>query len=150
MDHLNIWKATKNSFGGQMGLGSTKTKTSCPKTIRDQLRVKWWKGKYEGSCFCCGRKLSYEHVEAGRIKAGNKYTVPNTRLICKTCNRGMGKTNLKVYMKRNYPERYKKYFTKDVKKGGNKKPSTKRPKDNDVFGGNIFGKPPKNLFGFKL
>lgn len=97
-------------------------KTSCPKTIRDQLRVKWWKGKYEGSCFCCGRKISYEHVEAGRIKAGGKYSVPNTRLICKTCNRGMGKTNLKVYMKRNYPERYTKYFPKsEIKKIRKKK-----------------------------
>ena len=100
-------------------------KKSCPKTIRDQLRVKWWKGKYEGSCFCCGRKISYEHVEAGRIKAGGKYSVPNTRLICKTCNRGMGKQNLKIYMRRNYPERYKKYFPTSGDKG-TKKPGTRK------------------------
>lgn len=72
------------------GTNST-SKKSCPKTIRDQLRVKWWKGKYEGPCFCCGRKISYEHVECGRIKAGGKYSVPNTRLICKTCNELSGK-----------------------------------------------------------
>lgn len=100
---------------------NSKSKTSCPKTIRDQLRVKWWKGKYEGTCFCCERKISYEHVEAGRIKAGGKYSVPNTRLICKTCNRGMGKQNLKIYMKRNYPERYKKYFPKSESKNTKKK-----------------------------
>src|SRR3989344_5297714 len=103
-----------------------KSKKSCPKTTRDQLRVKWWKGKYGGPCFCCGRKISYEHIEAGRIKAGGAYTVPNTRLICKTCNRGMGRQNLKIYMKRNYPERYKKSFPKDTKTG--KKPTRRKPK----------------------
>lgn len=96
------------------------SKPTCPKTIRDQLRVIYWKGKYEWPCFCCGRKISYEHVEAGRIKAGGPYSVPNTRLICKTCNRGMGRTNLKVYMKRNFPERYVKFFGKD-------KPKIKKP-----------------------
>ena len=89
------------------------SKGSCPQTIRNQLRVIYWKGKYEGECFCCGRKISYEHVHAGRIQAGansGKYTVPNTRLICKTCNLGMGKQNLKIYMRRNFPERYQKIF----------------------------------------
>ena len=61
----------------------------------------------------------------------------------------MGKTNLKVYMKRNYPERYKKYFAKDMKKGGKKKPTVKRPKESDVFEG-VFKNPSKNSFGFKL
>ena len=120
----NIWGESIKSSSG---------KKSCPKTIRDQLRVKWWKGKYEGKCFCCGRKISYEHVEAGRIKAGGTYSVPNTRLICKTCNRGMGKQNLKKYMRRNYPERYKKYFPEDkkkpTKKGNKKKTTKKEPKD---------------------
>ncbi len=109
---INLWGPSSNS------------KKSCPKTIRDQLRVKWWKGKYEGPCFCCGRKISYEHIESGRIKAGGKYSVPNTRLICKTCNRGMGKQNLKIYMKRNYPERYKKFFPKDIRTG--KKPTKRK------------------------
>ena len=109
-----------NLWGGN----SKPTKKSCPKTIRDQLRVKWWKGKYEGPCFCCGRRISYEHVECGRIKAGGQYSVPNTRLICKTCNRGMGKQNLKIYMKRNYPERYAKYFPKTEK--STRKPRTRR------------------------
>ena len=111
------------------------------KTIRDQLRVKWWKGKYEGPCFCCGRKISYEHVECGRIKAGGKYSVPNTRLICKTCNRGMGKTNLKIYMRRNFPERYKRYFP-TVENRGTKKPRSKPPKSSDPFGWPMT-KPPK-------
>ena len=57
----------------------------------------------------------------------------------------MGKNNLKVYMKGNYPERYKKYFAKDIKKGGKKTPGGKRPRES-----NIFGKPPKHPFGFKL
>ena len=112
--------------------GTSSSKKSCPKTIRDQLRVKWWKGKYEGNCFCCGRKISYEHVEAGRIKAGGQYSVPNTRLICKTCNRGMGKQNLKIYMKRNYPERYMKYFPKNNEKSG-KKPARRKSKPHNPF-----------------
>jgi hypothetical protein len=32
----------------------------------------------------------------------------------------MGKQNLKIYMKRNYPERYAKFFPKEEKKGTNK------------------------------
>ena len=118
---IDLWGTTSNS------------KKSCPKTIRDQLRVKWWKGKYEGPCFCCGRKLSYEYVEAGRIKAGGQYSVPNTRLICKTCNRGMGKQNLKIYMKRNYPERYKKYFPKDKVVESGKKTKKRKTKEKDIF-----------------
>ncbi|MEK6943521.1 MAG: hypothetical protein AABX00_05650 [Nanoarchaeota archaeon] len=111
---------------------------SCPKTIRDQLRVKWWKGNYGGTCFCCGRKLSWEHHEAGRIKAGGRYTVPNTRLICKTCNRGMGKQNLKIYMKRNFLDRYNKYFPKTEK---SKKSIRKKIKKNE----NQWGIKPINL-----
>ncbi|MBI2653519.1 hypothetical protein HYX02_01780 [Candidatus Woesearchaeota archaeon] len=113
----------KDTFWGGV---SKPTKKPCPKTIRDQLRVKWWKGKYEGSCFCCGRRISYEHIECGRIKAGGKYSVPNTRLICKTCNRGMGKQNLKIYMRRNYPERYEKYFPREAQKSGPQKRKRKR------------------------
>ncbi len=115
--------------------GTVKPKGRCPKTILDQLRVKWWKGKYEGSCFCCGRKISYEHVEAGRIKAGGKYSVPNTRLICRVCNRGMGKQNLKVYMKRNFPARYKKYFPKDKNKV--KRRGRRRVREYNPFAVNI-------------
>ncbi len=128
-----------NILGSGGMFGQQNKKLSCPKTIRDQLRVKYWKGKYNGTCFCCGRPLSYEHVEAGRIKAGGKYTTPNTRLICKTCNRGMGKKNLKVYMKREFPDRYEKAFGKNIKKTKEKVVKKKTKKQSTRQQNSIFG-----------
>lgn len=81
--------------------------------------------------FCCGRKIDWEHKHAGRIQAGaygGKYTIPNTRLICKTCNGGMGKQNLKVYMRREFPERYEKKFGKDKIEKSTTKSVSKKPK----------------------
>ena len=136
-------KRQKKIFGNVYGYSSKKksSKGSCPQTIRNQLRVKWWKGKYEGTCFCCGRKITYEHIEAGRIKAGGKYSVPNTRLICKTCNRGMGKHNLKIYMKRNYLERYEKYFPKEEKTIKTKKTIKRKSQEINMFGMPKFKQP---------
>ena len=134
----------RNNFGlksnkiTEILVGSEKKKKSCPKTIKDQLRHKYWKGKYEGPCFCCGKKIEYsENMETGRIKAGGEYSVQNTRLICRTCNKGMGKQNLKVYMKRNYPKRYKTYFpvpeSKDTKKSKIRKSKGKSKKQAEIL-----------------
>lgn len=157
----NIWDLNykpskiKISSLGDLQNPSSTSKKSCPTSVFNQLRIKWWKGKWEGECFCCGRKLDWEHKHAGRIQAGargGKYTIPNTRLICKTCNGGMGKQNLKVYMRREFPERYEKYFGKDeIKKPVNsnlrkpKKPKSK-PQSFNLFG-DIKLKTPKINWG---
>jgi hypothetical protein len=112
-------------------------KVRCPATMRNKIRKRWWGDKIVGSCFCCGRSsLHFEDAQVGRIKAGasgGKYTPDNCRLICGECNRGMSKTNMKVYMKRNFPERYKRLFPKTETKGhgrGGRKP---RPKPTGIL-----------------
>jgi hypothetical protein len=124
-------KKTEKQFT-EMVWGKTKKKKSnekCPPIMRNKTRKRWWGDKIIGECFCCGRKaLHFEDAQVGRIKAGGEYTPENSRLICGECNRGMGKTNMKIYMKRNYPERYQKHFpkeTKTMKKNRKKKIKTK-------------------------
>lgn len=88
------------------------SKKSHPLNIKNQLRIVQWGGKQEGFCFCCGRELSFDSAETGKIKPGTKYSISNARLICKTCNKGIGKKKLRVYMKKNFPKRYETYFRK--------------------------------------
>lgn len=91
--------------------------------LKEKFAKRYWKGSLEGRCFCCGDPLSFGNAEIGHIKASSKggdWSDANCRLICSRCNRGMGSTNMKVYMKRVYRDRYDKQFSKD-------KPETKKP-----------------------
>jgi len=58
----------------------------------------------------------------------------------------MGKTNLKIYMKRNFPERYERYFPKKVggSKGGGKRGGKKPPRPLWDIRGGLLGEPPKS------
>lgn len=105
--------------GGVYGSGS-KSKKKCSSTMRNKVRKKYWgENKWKGECFCCGKLIQWgTECHAGRIKAGacgGEYTIPNTRLVCSECNDGMHKTNMKVYMKKNFPERYKAKFGEEEK-----------------------------------
>ena len=108
--------------------GSKSGSTKCPPTLKLAIKKRWWKDKYVGECFCCGRKnLHYEDADAGHIKAaskGGRWSPANNRLICRSCNGSMRNTNMKVYMRRNFPERYKRYFPKTEK--STRKPRTRR------------------------
>ena len=119
----------------QFGGGNSKSKKKCPSTTRDKIRKRWWgANNYRGECFCCGEKLNWSPaVHVGRIQAGTyggAYTPENSRLVCAQCNLGMGKTNMKVYMRRNYPERYKKYFPKSIKDNKTKAKRKRRSSSN--------------------
>jgi len=130
---------------------SEKAKDKCPPHLRKSIRQRWWGDKIKGRCFCCGRDLHFDDAEVGRIKAGfhgGKYTPENCRLICRTCNSGMGKKNMKIYMKNYFPERYEKSWPKSDKidtmkksKVRSKKKKSKRQETN-IFGLPKF-EPPK-------
>ncbi|MDO8740073.1 MAG: HNH endonuclease signature motif containing protein [Candidatus Woesearchaeota archaeon] len=118
---MNVWEP------------NSKSKKKCPSTTRNKIRKRWWGAdKYKGKCFCCGESLSWSPaVHVGRIKAGasgGTYTPENSRLVCTECNLGMSKTNMKVYMKNIYPERYKKYFPKSESESTKKSKTRKSPR----------------------
>jgi len=110
------------------------SRTKCPPHLKKAIRRMWWGDKLNGTCFCCGRRLHYDDAEVGHIKAkasGGKWAPENCRLICRTCNSGMGKTNMKVYMRKYYPDRYKKFFGSDDTKKKTKKPTKTKRKTYD-------------------
>ncbi len=120
---------------GVFETNSKKSKKKCPATVKRRVRKRFWKDKFVGECFCCGDKpLRYDDVEGARIQAGGPYTTENVRLTCKDCNRGMGKTNMKVYMHKHFPERYKKYFPKII---GTKPKPRRKAKPYNPFGVNF-------------
>lgn len=132
-----------NIFGTKKASKSKKTSTKCPPHLKKAIRQRWWGDSLRGSCFCCGRKdLHYDDADAGHIKAnskGGKWSPNNARLVCRNCNTGMGNTNMKVYMRRYYPERYDKYFKDDKSRTSKKKTkTTKKIKSRSPFD---FGSP---------
>ena len=104
-----------NPYGSK---SKSKKKEKCPPHLKPVIRNQWWGvDTLNGECFCCGRKLHYDDAEVGHIQAsskGGKWAPENCRLICrKPCNAGMGNTNMKVYMKNTYHNRYEKFFGRD-------------------------------------
>ena len=106
----------------------------CPDGIRTRLRKTYWKGEYKGPCFCCGRQKNWDDIQMGRIKAGGKYSIKNTRIICRTCNLNMGRTNMKTYMRETYPKRYEKYFGHSTDSTVGKYHPHRKPKSTNIFG----------------
>ena len=117
---------TRDIYGNPLAKKNRRDKQ--PPHLKSATRQRWWGNKLLGECFCCGRKLHYDDAEVGHIQAASKngkWAPENCRLICKKpCNSGMGNTNMKVYMRRYYPERYAKLFPKEEKETI-KKPRTK-------------------------
>ena len=103
-----------------------------PAHLKTQTRQRWWGNSLFGECFCCGRSpLHYDDAEVGHIQAaskGGKWAPDNCRLLCRKCNSGMRATNMKVYMKRTYPERYEKFYPNEEKKTVDAKPKPIRKK----------------------
>tara|TARA_Y100000310_G_scaffold140319_2_gene139692 strand:+ start:4473 stop:4889 length:417 start_codon:yes stop_codon:yes gene_type:complete len=121
--------------------GSSRKRKKCPPHLKIKIRQRWWGDKLIGECFCCGRKsLHYDDSEVGHIRAdvmGGKWSPRNCRLICRTCNSGMGKTNMRTYMRETYPERYNKLFRKEkitTKKTTKKKHNRKARRETGWFG----------------
>lgn len=129
-DDLSILGSINKLYGNS----DSKKRGKCPLTLKLAIKQRWWGDSYIGECFCCGRQgLHYEDADAGHIRAaskGGEWSPENNRLICRSCNGGMRTTNMKVYMKRNYPERFKKFFPEEVakieEKANNKKKKSKK------------------------
>ncbi len=161
MDDLNIFGSPKrgrgkkdNIFGGGLKIGFTpmsekpeNKRRPIDKNIRHLVWTKYNKSSLSGKCYVCKTPITFQHFHVGHNKAvakGGKDNINNLRPICSSCNNSMRTMSIEQYKA--------KYFggKKPTKKSGKKKLPIKKPKDERVFGGSIFGKPPKNPFGFKL
>ena len=114
-------------IGGEEKKPKKKSSSRPSKFLKANLRKKYWGDKISGTCFCCGRSLHYDDAEIGHIQArakGGKWSLDNCRLICRTCNAGMGTMNMKTFMKKHFPKRYEKYFGSETKKAASAKPKT--------------------------
>lgn len=106
----------------------SKKRDKQPAHLKTKTRQRWWGDNIIGDCFSCGRKLHYDDADVGHIQAaskGGKWSPENCRLVCRTCNSGMRATNMKVYMKKTYPERYERFFPQEQNK---KKTGVNKPK----------------------
>lgn len=77
------------------------------KSIPKQMRIDLWENYFGdmriGKCFCCDKKLNYDHFEAGHVmskSSGGCNTLSNLRIVCKVCNRDMGIQNMMEYKKK--------------------------------------------------
>ena len=70
---------------------------------------------------------------------GGKDNINNLRPICSPCNNSMRTMSIEQYKAKYFGDK------KPTKKGRGRKPREK-PQNNGIFGGSIFGKPPKNPF----
>lgn len=126
-DSLNIWHSLGKPLEGPKMVGlwgfekesKAKNNKKAPEHIKKKVWQNQWKSKATGECFCCGRKpLHFNDSEVGHVQAkskGGTWAIENLRLICRMCNSGMRNTNMKLYMKKYYPDRYKVLFYKNEK-----------------------------------
>lgn len=85
-----------------------KTRKKIPSAIRFQIWERDCGNKTTGRCFCCHSEISIQAFEAGHIQSaaeGGPDSIENLVVICGPCNRSMGKTNMKVYCQRYYPDK---------------------------------------------
>src|SRR3989338_543656 len=152
MNDLNIFGPSKrgrsknNILGGGLNIvfnptseKSEKKRRPIDKNVRHLVWTKYNKSSLSGKCYACKTPITFQHFHVGHNKAvakGGKDNINNLRPICSSCNNSMGAMSI---------ERYKtKYFGgKKSTKGGKKKQQTKKPKEDNLFGENIFGRPPK-------
>lgn len=135
----NFWNISKNDSLFPLADSKKAGKKTCPKTLKNKLRKTFWgPNNYRGECFSCGQEIDYnDGAYCGRIKAGaygGEYTEENTRLVCRDCNLGMKKRNMKVYMKQNNPERYNEYYSKDESKTISQKRKKRVKRSNSFLG----------------
>ena len=162
MNDLDIFGPQKrgsgkdNIFSGGLNIGLNpktpeKKRRPIDKNVRHLVWTKYNKSSLSGKCYVCKTPITFQHFHVGHNKAvakGGKDNINNLRPICSSCNNSMGTISIEQYKAR--------YFggKKTIKNGGDKKQQTKKSKDDDIFGGNIFGQSPKrpknDLFGFNI
>ena len=88
-------------------------KTSKPKprkNLNKSLRLSVWNSSFGiesgiGECFCCCRQVTHQDYEAGHIRAvanGGADHIDNLKVVCRACNRSMGKQDMIEYRRNNF------------------------------------------------
>lgn len=99
---------------------NNKSSVSIPKTLRNSV----W-NKYIGDnvakayCICCNDKLiSMQEFQCGHIIAeveNGPLTMENLRPICSCCNKSMGKTNMRFFIEKTFPQNITNFDNKNYK-----------------------------------
>mgnify|MGYP000927201726 CR=1 FL=1 len=90
------------------GESKPRRRKTIPKSVREDIWRRDCGDSMRGHCFCCGNELHHSVFEAGHIVAhadGGSDDVSNLVVICSLCNRSMGKTNMREFVKRYYASR---------------------------------------------
>jgi len=86
------------------------SKNSVSKNIRNLLWKKYHPTYNSGQCYCgCGRIIGFDTYVIGHVKSkayGGSDTLDNLRPICAQCNIDMHTTNMFIYIKKNFPNKY--------------------------------------------
>lgn len=109
--YISSYFVSQDSHKKIIDVGVKKKRKTIPKTIRNQVWRKYCGNSLDSKCFCCLQELKYETWEAGHIipaSKGGPDTIENLRPICISCNRSMGDTNMKTFMKNYSLPGYKK------------------------------------------
>ena len=84
------------------------TKRSSPRRkIPNAVRMEVWRkyigDKPKGTCYACGKQITWDDFEAGHNIAaakGGRLTVANLRPICGSCNKAMGTGSIEAYKRK--------------------------------------------------
>lgn len=95
----------KNKIGLKTGLKANRK--PLPKKIRMDLWERHFPNQRKGKCFACQNEIDIIAFEAGHIVSaadGGSDTVDNLLPLCQSCNRSMGKMNMKTWIAKYYPD----------------------------------------------
>ena len=85
-----------------------KLRKSIPKTVRDNLWIKYFgKDSANGSCQCCGKSIHFTEWDAGHVVAvsnGGDNSIENLKPVCRACNLSMGSDNMEEFKKQHFPK----------------------------------------------
>jgi hypothetical protein len=82
------------------------TRVNKRRNLSTSLRNAVWNAAFggpsvgDGPCWCCGRIVSHQDFECGHVVAvaqGGTDSVDNLRVLCRSCNRGMGTTDMREF-----------------------------------------------------
>ena len=83
-------------------------RTNIPKKIRDNVWIKAFGDRENGTCACCKDTIDITRWECAHIiahKCGGKDVESNLLPTCRSCNRSMGTENLETFRERCYPNK---------------------------------------------
>ena len=92
-------------------------RTPCPQAVKEAVWRKYFENNMDGSCYVCKKNISFTDFEVGHnspASRGGKWTVTNTRPLCRTCNRSMGdKMTVEAFKKKYFSTKPKSVTSKN-------------------------------------